>query len=159
MIGFFLSNRYNRAIMKRMSILVPISCILLMVAGASGLIMDFLIAVEKMKDPDCPVFLAVLVIAMGLAWSLIALITGIKGFAEAKRVILKQRNRRSAERYKTKLNSRGLGMRAILIIAICAVQTIFALLTGLKTWQLLYFLVAGIVIPYLFMINAKVFTA
>lgn len=155
MIGFFLSNRYNRPIMKRMSVLFPISCILLLVAGATGLVMDFLIALEKMKDTDCPKFLAILIIAMGLAWAVAALITAINGFTKAKRVIAQQRRQRDGQRVKVRLNGRQLAVRAILIIAICAVQIIFALLTGLKTWQLLYFILAGMIIPYLFMISSK----
>ena len=58
MIVCFLSNRYNESIMKRMSAVFPITCILLTAAGASGLVMDFMLAVEKMKDIDCPKFLA-----------------------------------------------------------------------------------------------------
>lgn len=141
--------------MKRMSIIFPISCILLIVAGGTGLIMDFLIALEKMKDNDCPKFLAVLIILMGLAWALAAIIIGINGFKEAKRMILQQRKQRAGRRAKTSLNGRQLGTGAILIIAICVVEIIFALLTGLKTWQLLYFVIAGMVVPYLFMITGK----
>ena len=155
MIGFFLSNRYNESIMKRMSAVFPITCILLAAAGASGLVMDFMLAVEKMKDIDCPKFLAVLVIVMGLAWAVAAIITGINGYAEAKRVIRQQRKRTPAARGRAKLNGRQLAVRAILVIAICAVEIIFALLTGLKTGQLLYFVIAGLIIPYLFMISGK----
>ena len=154
MIGFFLSNRYNESIMKRMSAVFPITCILLAAAGASGLVMDFMLAVEKMKDIDCPKFLAVLVIVMGLAWAVAAITTGINGYAEAKRVIRQQRKRVPAGS-RAKLNGRQLAVRAILIIAICAVEIIFALLTGLKTGQLLYFVIAGIIIPYLFMVSGK----
>ncbi len=141
--------------MKRMSAVFPITCILLVAAGASGLVIDFMLAVEKMKDIDCPKFLAVLIIVMGLAWAVAAIITGINGFAEAKRVIRLQRRRAPAARSNSKLSGRQLAVRAILIIAICAVEIIFALLTGLKTGQLLYFVIAGIVIPYLFMISGK----
>ncbi len=155
MIGFFLSNRYNESIMKRMSAVFPITCILLVAAGASGLVMDFMLAVEKMKDIDCPKFLAVLIIVMGLGWAVAAIITGLNGFSEAKRVIRQQRKRTPAARARAKLNGRQLAIRAILIIAICAVEIIFALLTGLKTGQLLYFVLAGILIPYLFMISGK----
>ena len=154
MIGFFLSNRYNESIMKRMSAVFPITCILLAAAGASGLVMDFMLAVEKMKDIDCPKFLAVLVIVMGLAWAVAAITTGINGYAEAKRVIRQQRKRVPAGS-RAKLNGRQLAVRAILIIVICAVEIIFALLTGLKTGQLLYFVIAGIIIPYLFMVSGK----
>lgn len=141
--------------MKRMSAVFPITCILLVAAGASGLVMDFMLAVEKMKDIDCPKFLAVLIIVMGLGWAVAAIITGLNGFSEAKRVIRQQRKRTPAARARAKLNGRQLAIRAILIIAICAVEIIFALLTGLKTGQLLYFVLAGILIPYLFMISGK----
>ncbi len=117
--------------------------------------MDFMLAVEKMKDIDCPKFLAVLIIVMGLGWAVAAIITGLNGFSEAKRVIRQQRKRTPAARARAKLNGRQLAIRAILIIAICAVEIIFALLTGLKTGQLLYFVLAGILIPYLFMISGK----
>ena len=142
--------------MKRVSTLFPITCLLLMAAGASGLVMDFMIAVEKMKDPDCPKFLAILVILTGLAWAVAALIMGLKGYKAANKIILQQRRARAGRRNPGRLSERQLGAGAIWIIAICAVQMIFALLTGLKSWQLLYFLFAGIVIPYLFMINGKV---
>ena len=91
--------------MKRMSAVFPITCILLAAAGASGLVMDFMLAVEKMKDIDCPKFLAVLVIVMGLAWAVAAIITGINGYAEAKRVIRQQRKRVPAARNQAKLNA------------------------------------------------------
>ena len=138
-----------------MSVVFPITCILLLAAGASGLVMDFLIALEKMKDNDCPKFLAVLIIVMGLAWAVAAIITGINGYSEAKRVIRQQRKRSAGRKMKSKLSGRQLAVRAILIIAICTVELIFALLTGLKTGQLLYFVIAGLVIPYLFMIYGK----
>ena len=138
-----------------MSVVFPITCILLLAAGASGLVMDFLIALEKMKDNDCPKFLAVLIIVMGLAWAVAAIITGINGYSEAKRVIRQQRKRSAGRKMQSKLSGRQLAVRAILIIAICTVEIIFALLTGLKTGQLLYFVIAGLVIPYLFMIYGK----
>ena len=138
-----------------MSVVFPITCILLLAAGASGLVMDFLIALEKMKDNDCPKFLAVLIIVMGLAWAVAAIITGINGYSEAKRVIRQQRKRSAGRNVQSKLSGRQLAVRAILIIAICTVEIIFALLTGLKTGQLLYFVIAGLVIPYLFMIYGK----
>lgn len=138
-----------------MSVVFPITCILLLVAGASGLVMDFLIALEKMKDNDCPKFLAVLIIVMGLAWAIAAVITGINGYSEAKRVIRQQGKRSTGRKMQSRLSGRQLAIRAILIIAICTVEIIFALLTGLKTGQLLYFVIAGLVIPYLFMIYGK----
>lgn len=138
-----------------MSTVFPITCILLLAAGASGLVMDFLIALEKMKDNDCPRFLAVLVIAMGLAWAIAAIITGLNGYTEAKRILRQQRKRQAGRRIQSRLTGRQLAVRAILIIAICVVEIIFALLTGLKTAQLLYFVIAGIIIPYLFMIYGK----
>ena len=70
-------------------------------------------------------------------------------------MIRQQRKRVPAARNQAKLNGRQLAVRAILIIAICAAEIIFALLTGLKTGQLLYFVVAGLIIPYLFMISGK----
>ena len=141
--------------MKRMSIVFPITCILLLAAGATGLVMDFLIALEKMKDADCPKFLAVLIIIMGLAWAAAAIITGFNGFMEARRMIQLQRKKRAGRNARTRLNGRQLAVGAILIIAICTVEIIFALLTGLKTGQLLYFVIAGIIIPYLFMIYGR----
>ena len=145
--------------MKRMSILFPITCILLLVAGATGLVMDFLIAVEKMKDPDCPKFLAILIILAGLIWALAAIVTAIRSYKEAKRLIQLQRKQRSGKVPKGRLTGRQIGTGAILIIAVCVVQIIFALLTGLKSWQVLYFIVAGMVIPYLFMISGKAVSA
>lgn len=155
MIGFFLSNRYNESVMKRMSAVFPITCILLLAAGASGLVMDFLMAVEKMKDNDCSKFLAVLIIVLGLAWAVIAIITGINGFSEAKRVFRQQRKRYPGRENRSMWSGRQLSVRAILIVAVCAVEIIFALLTGLKSWQLFYFVIAGLLIPYLFMISSK----
>lgn len=141
--------------MKRMSAFFPIMCILLLAAGASGLVMDFILALEKMKDVDCPKFLAILIIVMGLAWGLMAILTAIKGYREAKQVLLQQRKRKEGRKVRTRVNGRALGARALVIIAICAVQIIFALLTGLKSGQLLYFLAAGMIIPYVFMISSK----
>ena len=141
--------------MKRLSPMFPVSCILLIISGALGLIMDFLLAVEKMKDVDCPKFLAVLVIVFGLAWGIAAILVGISGYSEAKRIILQQRRKRSATRVRTHLSIRQLGMRAILIIVICAIQILFALLTGLQLWQLFLLLVIGILIPYLFMLSGR----
>ena len=141
--------------MKRLSPMFPVSCILLIISGALGLIMDFLLAVEKMKDVDCPKFLAVLVIVFGLAWGVAAILVGISGYSEAKRIILQQRRKRSAARVRPHLSIRQLGMRAILIIVICAIQILFALLTGLQLWQLFLLLFIGIVIPYLFMLFSK----
>ena len=141
--------------MKRMSAVFPITCILLLAAGASGLVMDFLMAVEKMKDNDCSKFLAVLIIVLGLAWAVIAIITGINGFSEAKRVFRQQRKRYPGRENRSMWSGRQLSVRAILIVAVCAVEIIFALLTGLKSWQLFYFVIAGLLIPYLFMISSK----
>ena len=117
--------------------------------------MDFLLAVEKMKDVDCPKFLAVLVIVFGLAWGVAAILVGISGYSEAKRIILQQRRKRSAARVRPHLSIRQLGMRAILIIVICAIQILFALLTGLQLWQLFVLLIIGILIPYLFMLSGR----
>ena len=141
--------------MKRLNPMFPVTCILLIISGALGLIMDFLLAVEKMKDVDCPKFLAVLVIVFGLAWSVAAILVGISGYSEAKRIILQQRRKRSAARVRPHLSIRQLGMRAILIIVICAIQILFALLTGLQLWQLFLLLVIGILIPYLFMLFGR----
>ena len=87
----------------------PVTCILLIISGALGLIMDFLLAVEKMKDVDCPKFLAVLVIVFGLAWGIAAILVGISGYSEAKRIILQQRRKRSAARVRPHLSIRQLG--------------------------------------------------
>ena len=141
--------------MKRLNPMFPVTCILLIISGALGLIMDFLLAVEKMKDVDCPKFLAVLVIVFGLAWSVAAILVGISGYSEAKRIILQQRRKRSAARVRPHLSIRQLGMRAILIIVICAIQILFALLTGLQLWQLFVLLIIGILIPYLFMLSGR----
>ena len=141
--------------MKRLNPMFPVTCILLIISGALGLIMDFLLAVEKMKDVDCPKFLAVLVIVFGLAWGIAAILVGISGYSEAKRIILQQRRKRSAARVRPHLSIRQLGMRAILIIVICAIQILFALLTGLQLWQLFVLLVIGILIPYLFMLSGR----
>ena len=142
--------------MKRLSPMFPATCILLVLAGAAGLVMDFFLAVEKMKDTDCPKFLAVLIILFGLAWAVAAILVGVNGYTEAKRIILQQRRKGAgAKRVRTRLNIRQLGMRAILIIVISALQIIFALLTGLKIWQLLLLIFIGILIPYLFMLFSK----
>ena len=141
--------------MKRLNPMFPVTCILLIISGALGLIMDFLLAVEKMKDVDCPKFLAVLVIVFGLAWGIAAILVGISGYSEAKRIILQQRRKRSAARVRPHLSIRQLGMRAILIIVICAIQILFALLTGLQLWQLFVLLIIGILIPYLFMLSGR----
>ena len=141
--------------MKRLNPMFPVTCILLIISGALGLIMDFLLAVEKMKDVDCPKFLAVLVIVFGLAWGVAAILVGISGYSEAKRIILQQRRKRSAARVRPHLSIRQLGMRAILIIVICAIQILFALLTGLQLWQLFVLLIIGILIPYLFMLSGR----
>ena len=141
--------------MKRLNPMYPASCIMLVAAGAAGLIMDFLLAVEKLKDADCPTFLAVLVILSGLAWSIAAILVGINGYAEAKRIILQQRRKRLQRKVRYHLNIRQLGMRAILIIVISVAQILFALLTGLKFWQLFLLLVIGILIPYLFMLFSR----
>ncbi|MBO4835454.1 MAG: hypothetical protein J5483_05010 [Lachnospiraceae bacterium] len=142
--------------MKQLSPMFPFTCILLIVAGAVGLIMDFLLAVEKLKAVDCPKFLAVLVIVFGLAWGIAAILVGIGGYTEAKRIILQQRRKRTASRQvKTHLSLRQLGIRAIFIIVICAIQILFALLTGLKIWQLCLLLLIGIVIPYLFLLFGR----
>ena len=142
--------------MKRLSLMFPVTCILLIIAGAGGLIMDFLLAVEKMKDVDCPKFLAVLIILFGLAWGVAAILVGTSGYTEAKRIILQQRRKRAASRrVRSHLNIRQLGMRAILIIVISAIQIIFALLAGLQFWQLFLLLFIGIIIPYLFMLFSK----
>ena len=139
--------------MKRLSPMFPITCMLLIISGALGLIMDFLLAVEKMKDVDCPKFLAVLVIVFGLVWGIAAILVGLGGFSEAKRIILQQRRKRSAARVRTHLSIQQLGMRAILVIVTCGIQLLFALLTGLQLWQLFVLLIIGILIPYLFMLS------
>ena len=134
----------------------PVTCILLLVAGIGGLIMDLIFLLGKAKDADCPKFLMILILLMGLAWSVAALLASYSGYTEAKRIILQQRRKKNTNRkMKTRLNRSQLGMRAVLIIALCGMQIIVAMLTGLKVWQLLVLFIIGIIIPYLFMISGR----
>lgn len=143
--------------MKKMSSTFPVLSILLVTGGGVGLVMDFIMALSLLKNPDCSKAMAAIIIVFGIAWSVAAIIAGIGSYKQAVTIIKKQRA--AAQRGKltrARLGITGINVRAILIVAICAVQMIFIVIVGVVIWQLLILFLFGILIPLIYLISARI---
>jgi len=118
--------------------------------------MDFFLALSLLKNLDCPKVLSAIIIILGLAWGIAAIIAGVSSYKNSVSIIKKQRV--ASQRGKisrARINIKVISIRAILIVAICAVQMIFLVVTGVAIWKLLALLFIGIIIPIVYLISAR----
>lgn len=142
--------------MKKMTPAFPVISIILVISGGLGLVMDFIMALSLLKDSDCPKALAVIILIFGLAWSAACVITGIASYKKAVSIINKQRNAlQKGKISRARLNIGQTTLRAILIVAICAIQLIFILVAGAEIWKLLVLFLLGIIIPLAYLLLAR----
>jgi len=142
--------------MKKMSPIFPVLSIVLVISGALGLVMDFIMALSLLKNEECPRALAVIIIIFGLAWGIASIISGITSYKSSVSIIKKQRI--ASQRGKisrARINIRSISIKAILIVSICAVQMIFIVVAGVVIWKLLALLLIGIIIPLIYLISAR----
>lgn len=143
--------------MKKMSPTFPVLSIMLVIGGGAGLIMDFIMALSLLKNPDCAKAMAAIIIVFGIAWSVASIIAGIGSYKQAVIIIKKQRvAAQKGKLTRARLGITGISVRAILIVAICAVQMIFIVIVGVVIWQLLLLLLFGILIPLIYLISARI---